>query len=503
MANIFISYSFNDSEIAHGFKRALDDTGPHEIFLAEDRESIPIGVEWSKKITSSIKSCEYFLILLSKSSIHSEFVVEEINYAIDLKSNSEQDLPYILPIWINLSFDTELDYNLAARIKKYQARAWSSENDTHTIVEEIKTLFKDGPRLNAIDPDLSEINILQDGKIPVAKVGITDQKGNDDYYVIRSSDERIFEKLDHSDSIIKIKGPSQYGKGHLMKRLVEKAKVKDFKVIVMDFNSWGGSDYKNEDVFFQKFCRVAFRRLTKERIGERLTEFWNSLNTSAKDKASEFFLEFILQNPEMVLLAINDIDKIFDYPDISGELCSLLRFWYNESAIEEYGFEKIKLAMSYSSDTVNAIASVNESPFNVGGDAVTLPPFTREETADMCLRYEPSASDDVVEFIFSNFGGHPYLTKNALAKLYVDQISIDEFKEKLIAADSPFRDHLRKISHRVSINNLSDAIHRIHSKTKLLTDDFFKLSALGIIKGNLNEIEWSNGLYESFFKTNF
>ena len=503
MANIFISYSFNDSEIAHGFKDALDKTGSHVIFLAEDRESIPIGVEWSKKITSSIKECEYFLILLSQYSIHSEFVVEEINYAIDLKANSDTDQPYILPIWINLSFDTELDYNLAARIKKYQARAWKAENDTQTIVDEIKTLFEEGPKGYELEPDWTDINVLQDGKVPVAKVGITERLSNNDFYIIRSSDEKIFAKLDQSDSIIKIKGPSQYGKGHLMKRLIERAKAKDFKVIVMDFNSWGGSDYKDEDVFFQKFCRIAYRRLKKERIGDRLTAFWNSMNTSAKDKTSEFFLEFILDGPEQILFALNDIDETFDDKEISGELCSLLRFWYNESAIEEYGFEKLKLAMSYSSDTVNAIATVNESPFNVGGDAVTLSPFTIEETSEMCHRYDPNVSDEVIDFIYSNFGGHPYLTKNALAKLYVDQIEMAEFKEKLISSDSPFRDHLRKISHRVSINELGEAIHKIHSRTKPNTDDFFKLSALGIIKGNPNDIEWSNGLYESFFKANF
>lgn len=504
MANIFISYSFNDSQIAKSFRDQLNRNEEHEIFLAEDRESIKIGEEWSRRITESINECSYFIFLMSESSIKSEFVVEEINYAVELKSKSGQSKPYIIPVRINLPFETKLDYNLAARISKFQFRMWKTQDDTETIVNEILSIINDGQFIQSEDSEI-EIPILSDGKIPVAKVNpdINIPQVDDDYNVVRIYEQILYNRLENNESLIKIKGPSQYGKGILLKSLLIKGKETGYTIILIDFNAWGGSDFNNVELFLKKFCNQCFYRKNKSRDYEGVDQIWNAFEIGFKDRTTNYFSKKIIVGEEKIILAINDIDAIYKYEDISNEFCSLLRYWYNESGQYDNSFENLKMVMTYSSDTIEAITSNNESPFNVGGDPIVIEPFSLEEVSAISRKYDNEISVSTIQYIFETFGGHPYLTKNALSKLYVDLIPLNGLKDNLIASNSPFHDHLKKVTHLIMSNDLNNSIGKIINKINLTVDEFFKLSAMGIIKGNRNEEEWSNKLYATHFAANF
>ncbi len=503
MANIFVSYSFDDSRIAQGFKGILANQFGHDVFLAEDRDAIKIGEEWSKKITESIDGSEYFIILLSESSIVSEFVVEELNYAIELKSKSPESKPYIIPIRLNLPFETKFDYNLSSRISRFQYRMWKDENDTKVISEEIISIINEKNYNQVYTNDT--IPILSDGKIPVAKINpdYNLPEVDEHYNLKRIYDDILLIKLQREESLLKIKGPSQYGKGMVLKCFLKKVKALDYKIILIDFNIWSCQDFSNIDSFFKKFAQECYYRLTRDRDYTVLNEFWENGNFTPRDKMTNFMLQYLLNDEKNLLLAINDIDLLYPFENSANSFCALLRYWYNESGQFDSEFEHLKIAITYSSDTVEAITSENESPFNVGGDPVEIQPFNQEEVKALSLKYDETIAEPQIQYLFETFGGHPYLTKKALSKIYVEMLSFENLESDLISTRSPFHDHLKKITHLIISNDLTGAIKKLIRKLSIDVEEFFKLSSLGIITGNRNEEKWSNGLYEKHFRANF
>ena len=81
MSRFFISYSRQDGkELAQKLRRSisrLDST--HDVFV--DEKSIVVGIDWKEKIANSIKRCDYFILILSPSSINSEWVKKEVELA--------------------------------------------------------------------------------------------------------------------------------------------------------------------------------------------------------------------------------------------------------------------------------------------------------------------------------------------------------------------------------------------------------------------------------------
>ena len=504
MTNIFISYSSKDSPIAHAFKQSLSNKMEDlKVFLAEDKESIAIGDDWSKEIVNAIKAAEYFIVLLSENSIESEMVIEEIRIANDYKSKSKNRTPYILPIRIKLPFDTELDYNLAAKINRYQQRLWNAEVDTEKITSEIiEVIHSKNKEKDLAEQD--ETPVKEDGKIPVQKVDVNSvyQGENDEFYIERPVEQKAFEMLGKSGSLIKIKAPSKYGKSHLMRRLIHKAKGEDFEVLSIDFSGWGGSDYQNFNYFFRKFCGELYYRKHSKTNRKVVSDFWKSQGEeyTHKENVADFFIKHISEKDKKLLISISDIDALFEYKDLSNEFCSIIRSWFNKSQNEnDENYCNLKFAISYATDTALAIRDNNQSPFNVGGDPIVLNPFGLEDTKSLYGQYCTTFEETELAFIFNAFGGHPYLTKKCLSKIFLEKIPIEDFKNNTVCVNNVFHDHLRSLSTKINAYDLNKAIQQLITKSSISNENYFKLSALGIIKGNRGEEKWSNQLYESFF----
>jgi TIR domain len=77
----FISYSKFDSEVAKRLKARLMARGV-AVFLAEDTDSNPPGVDWPSNTKASARRCEIMVLLDSKASRKSAFVQQEAGMAI-------------------------------------------------------------------------------------------------------------------------------------------------------------------------------------------------------------------------------------------------------------------------------------------------------------------------------------------------------------------------------------------------------------------------------------
>jgi len=95
-SKIFISYASEDLEYAEQIRRALMN---ERFILNIDEKNIQVGENIKKVLSNEIKSSSIFIVLISQHSINSEFVKNEIKYAIE---NGKKILPVLIEKNINI-----------------------------------------------------------------------------------------------------------------------------------------------------------------------------------------------------------------------------------------------------------------------------------------------------------------------------------------------------------------------------------------------------------------
>jgi hypothetical protein len=134
MSKCFISYRHTkpDEDLARFLEKFLGGHD-HKVFLDTQ---IQVGTEWVKEIERQIKCAEFFIVLLSKESILSGMVRQEVKLAHELAKKRGKRF-MILPIRVD--FTGELPYDLAAYLDRIQYALWRKEEDFNNISQQVLT----------------------------------------------------------------------------------------------------------------------------------------------------------------------------------------------------------------------------------------------------------------------------------------------------------------------------------------------------------------------------
>jgi hypothetical protein len=104
MAQIFISYSIKDAEVADRIHQKLVKEG---LDVWVDREDLQGGDLWRRQIVEAIASCSAFVIILSPDSVRSNNTRKELDIA-------EGKNRRIIPVMISkINIPSEMEYQLA------------------------------------------------------------------------------------------------------------------------------------------------------------------------------------------------------------------------------------------------------------------------------------------------------------------------------------------------------------------------------------------------------
>jgi hypothetical protein len=105
MPSVFISYTQHDKERARRIAHAL---AGHAISVWLDQDEILPGDALRPKIEEAIRSSEYFLVLLSRSSLNSKWVTRELEVA--LQHNADAARRRIIPVRVeNVAIPPQLE----------------------------------------------------------------------------------------------------------------------------------------------------------------------------------------------------------------------------------------------------------------------------------------------------------------------------------------------------------------------------------------------------------
>ncbi|WP_257210107.1 AAA-like domain-containing protein, partial [Nostoc linckia] len=233
---------------------------------------------------------------------------------------------------------------------------------------------------------------------------------NSSLYINRPPlEELICSELIQPGCLIRIKAPKKMGKSSLLNRMIAYAKEQNYQVVYLDFQEADEEVFVSLDKFLRWFCIYVTRQLN---LFPCLDDFWDiemGSKVSCKIYFEAYLLQYIAENP--VVLALNEVQRVFEHPNIAQDFLPMLRFWH-EQAKQDCIWQKLRMVVVHTTE-IYVPLKLNQSPFNVG-ITITLPPFTPKQVQDLALRYglEWAVSPEGekrLESLQAMVGGHPYL----------------------------------------------------------------------------------------------
>lgn len=505
---IFISYHSvePDRELGKELERALSAIG-HTVFTIEN--SIKLGDNWFDRINYFLKECDYLLLLLPPTVNQSELLTYQVQQAKELQDSRADKKPVILPIRVGFSLSEPLNHDLRGYLYRIKQREWQTTADTPILIKEVMTLLavENTTVLKDEPADLSKQNqILEitsnnvplptaEPELPGGQVEVNSQ-----FYVERPPiEERCYQTILQPSALIRIKAPRQMGKTSLMARILHHASCQDYRTVPLTFQLVDKTVFTNLDKFLKWFCAYVGREL---HIPNQLDDYWDEIFGS-KVNCKDYFEKYLLpQIDTPLVLGLDEIDRVFQYPDIAEDFLGLLRAWHEESKRRDI-WKKLRLIVVHSTE-VYIPMNINQSPFNVGLP-VDLPEFNAGQIQDLAARHNLQWWEKEVEKLMAIVGGHPYLVRVALYHIARCDLTLNELKENAIADGGIYSDHLRRqLWNLEEYPELAAGMREIataDSPVQLKAMQAFKLDSLGLVKLQGNECVPRCELYRQYFRS--
>ena len=506
IVKIFVSYrsAEPDRELGKQLETALSAIG-HTVFTAEN--NIRLGDNWFDRINFFLQECDYLLLLLPPTGNQSELLTYQVQQAKELQDSRPDRKPIILPIRVGFPLNAPLNHDLRGYLYRIKQREWKTTADTPIIIEEVLNLLAEKPALfTEQTEDLTRKQLLEissdeiplpaaEPELPGGQVDVASQ-----FYVERPPiEERCYQTIVQPSALIRIKAPRQMGKTSLMARILHHGSRQGYCTVPLTFQLVDKGVFANLDKFLKWFCAYVGREL---HLPNQLDDYWDEIFGS-KVNCKDYFEKYILpQIDSPLILGLDELDRVFQYPDIAEDFLGLLRAWHEESKRRDI-WKKLRLIVVHSTE-VYIPMNINQSPFNVGLP-VDLPEFNSQQIQDLAARHNLNWSEAEVEKLMAIVGGHPYLVRVALYHISRSDLTLDELKETAIADAGIYSDHLRRqLWNLEEYPELAQGMREIvaaDSAVQLKAMQAFKLDSLGLVKLHGNECVPRCELYRQYFRS--
>jgi serine/threonine-protein kinase len=288
------------------------------------------------------------------------------------------------------------------------------------------------------------------------------------------------------------------GKSSLLSRTLAYAKHKGYQVAHLYFQQADSAIFDDLDLFLQWFCASIASELD---LDDNLEPYWQGV-LGSKNKCTKYFQRYLLTATEYPLvLGLDEVDLIFQYPKIASDFFGLLRAWH-EKAKNEDVWKKLRLVIVHSKEVYIPL-NINQSPFNVGLP-IELPELNLSQIADLVQRHQLDWQPTQVKQLMLLTGGHPYLVRQALYQIARGRMNWDTLLQLAPTEEGIYGDHLRR-----QLGNLKEDPELLEAYKELVQSDrplqldsqiSFKLRSIGLVKFVGNQVVPMCNLYYRYFQ---
>jgi hypothetical protein len=328
---------------------------------------------------------------------------------------------------------------------------------------------------------------------------------SDCFYIERPPvEERCLAAILQHGCLLRIKAPLQMGKTELMSRILDYASHQGYRTVELNLRDATTSDFSKLDPFLQWLCTSITEIL---QVSYPIAEHWQKSLGNSKIKCRTYFEKYLLPGNNPLVLALDKVDKIFSYPDITGEFLGMLRTWHEDAKTRPL-WGQLRLALLHTQAYTEL--DINQSPFNAGIE-ISLPDLTAEQVQLLAKQYGFDWDDLEVRQLMEIIGGHPYLVKEAVQQLARENKSLPEVLQTAATAWGIYRYHLQKHSQNLSANSqLAAAFYKIVLSDRpvefdsLLNQDIaVKLNDLGLVQLSQTSAIPRYELYRLYFRQRY
>jgi len=313
-------------------------------------------------------------------------------------------------------------------------------------------------------------------------------------------EEYCYQELERPGSLIRIKGARKTGKSSLLARILACAKRRNYTTACIDFQQIDNRSLANLDKLLRSFCANISRQLN---LQPKLDDYWDE-ELGSKISCTLYFQDYLFaQLNRPFVLALKEVNRIFEYPEIAREFLPLLRFWH-EGANNPEAWQQLRLVVVHCTE-VYVPLQLNQSPFNVGLP-IQLSEFSLQQVQDLAERHRLDwANVREAQRLMAMVGGHPYLIRLALYRLGSQEVTLEQLLQEAPTLAGIYSDHLQSYLEILRKHpELAAALHKVvmaSKGVKLEAIAACKLESLGLVKFNGDEVVPSCELYRLYFGT--
>lgn len=304
-------------------------------------------------------------------------------------------------------------------------------------------------------------------------------------------------------SLIRIKAPRLMGKTSLLRRVIAHGQHHQLRAVTLRFNRADRAIFSDSDRFLRWFCANISHQLGLE---PDIDAYWNPA-IGSKVSCTAYLEDYVLERVEGdIVLALDELNELFQYPEIAAEFLPLLRSWY-EDARESPTWQRLRWVLSHATD-VYVPLQLNQSPFNVGLP-IKLPSFSPKQVQDLALRHGLSwpQGDDGLEKLLSLLkvvSCRPGLVRLALYALARYDLPLAQLIDEAPTQSGIYSDHLRELLAALyPYPELQVAFRKVIDADEPITLEpiaAYRLESLGLISLHKNQAFPSCELYRHYFR---
>lgn len=304
-------------------------------------------------------------------------------------------------------------------------------------------------------------------------------------------------------ALIRIKAPWHMGKTSSILRILHQARVSGLQTLLLSMRLADTALFNDLNRFLYWYCAIVTRDLG---LPNRLEAEWDEL-FGANYNCTHYFERHILKEINSpIVLALDDVDILFQYPAIANDFFGLLRVWYEKA---KYGdsnsnvWQKLRLVVAHSTEVYIPL-NIHQSPFSVG-ISIQLPEFTQDQVQELAQRYGLLWCDRDAQQLIELVGGNPYLVQMALYQIRQQGIDLEQLKQQLLPPNGIYSDHLqRQLRYLQQYPELLAALMEVMTSSvpiQLELVQTFRLQSIGLVQVRDRSVVPSCELYRQYFST--
>ncbi|MEM7593866.1 MAG: AAA-like domain-containing protein [Cyanobacteria bacterium P01_A01_bin.83] len=343
---------------------------------------------------------------------------------------------------------------------------------------------------------ISETKAFESNKLPCYPSGSVPL--NSPFYLKRSLSERVDREIEKPGALIRIKAPKEMGKTSLLLRNLDYAAGLGYHIVSLNLEQVECSIVSDLNLFLRWLCASISHQLQRQ---AKLDEYWDE-DLGSTISCTLYLQDYLLELIDTPLvLALDELNQIFEYPQIAKDFLPLLRSWHEEGKRLPV-WQKLRLVVVHSTEIYIPL-QLNQSPFNVGLP-IQLTGFSLAEVQELARRYGLQWQDGKeAQKLMAMIGGHPALVNLALYHLSREDTTLSQLLETAPTASGIYAHHLQR--HWTTLKkqpNLAQALTQILNANEPIVLDpivTHKLSSMGLIKQFGDKAIASCELYRQYF----